>query len=346
MLGVTSAPIPIEAEAITSDWLSNALGVEVTIRDHEAVGTGQMGTSTRFHLDGPSDAPRTVVVKSPATEAAVRELGATAYQREVGFYRDVAQTIDAAVPRCHHAAIDESGQAFALVLQDLAPAQQGDQIRGCNQEEAASALTTMARIHASTWGGAHIAELPWLAERTGVSLADFMGIAYATFRERFVDRLDPTSWPALEAFSLEANAWLEAEPASRAAVHGDFRLDNLLFPPDGSAAWIVDWQTVSNACPARDLAYFLGNSLTVADRRAQERSLVDHYVAELASAGVDYSSDQAWDEMRHGVFQGPLVTMLGAFTASKTERGESMFTAMADRCVAFIGDLDALDVLT
>ena len=128
-------------------------------------------------------------------------------------------------------------------------------------------------------------------------------------------------------------------------MHGDFRLDNLLFRPDGEPAWIVDWQTVSYACPARDLAYFLGNSLTVSDRRAHEHDLVDHYVAELARAGVSYAADQAWHEMRHGAFQGPLVTMLGAFAASRTDRSEGMFAAMADRCATFITDLGALDTL-
>ena len=43
-------------------------------------------------------------------------------------------------------------------------------------------------------------------------------------------------------------------------IHGDYRLDNLMFPPHGTGVVAVDWQTLAVAPPARDLAYFLATS--------------------------------------------------------------------------------------
>ncbi|MDQ4054083.1 MAG: choline kinase family protein [Actinomycetota bacterium] len=49
---------------------------------------------------------------------------------------------------------------------------------------------------------------------------------------------------------------------------------NLLFPPDGADGVVaVDWQTLSLALPARDLAYLLGTG-PAPDGRAHERDLL------------------------------------------------------------------------
>ena len=127
-------------------------------------------------------------------------------------------------------------------------------------------------------------------------------------------------------------------------MHGDYRLDNLLFPPDGGPGVVaVDFQTLSLALPARDLAYFLGTSLTVEDRRAHERDLVAAYHAALTSYGVvDYSLEQCWDDYVFAMIQGPLVSIFGCAYGARTERGDRMFAAMIARSCAAIRDLDTL----
>ncbi len=42
-------------------------------------------------------------------------------------------------------------------------------------------------------------------------------------------------------------------------MHGDYRLDNMLFDPDRTRVTVVDWQTLGSGLPARDLAYFTGD---------------------------------------------------------------------------------------
>ena len=55
----------------------------------------------------------------------------------------------------------------------------------------------------------------------------------------------------------------------RGLVHGDYRLDNMLFGTAGAdrALTVVDWQTVSWGPALTDLAYFLGCALPAQDRR-------------------------------------------------------------------------------
>jgi len=62
-------------------------------------------------------------------------------------------------------------------------------------------------------------------------------------------------------------------------VHGDYRLDNLLFRRGGCGAplTVVIGQTVTWAPAMTDLAYFLGCALPVEDRRAHYDALLDDY---------------------------------------------------------------------
>ncbi len=128
-------------------------------------------------------------------------------------------------------------------------------------------------------------------------------------------------------------------------VHGDYRLDNLLFatPAGGPPCTAVDWQLVAVGLPARDLGFFLGTGLPHDERARHERDLVAAYHHTLVAHGVDgYSPEECWDDYRTGLFQGPLITVLGAMYATRTERGDEMFVTMTDRCCRAIRDADAL----
>ncbi len=138
--------------------------------------------------------------------------------------------------------------------------------------------------------------------------------------------------------------WLLGRTERFGLVHGDYRLDNLLFPPDGGPGVVaVDWQTLSLALPARDLAYFLGTSLSVDDRRAHERDLVAAYHAALTSYGVSgLLARGLLGRLRFAMIQGPLVSIFGCAYGTRTERGDRMFAAMVARSCAAIRDLDTL----
>lgn len=82
------------------------------------------------------------------------------------------------------------------------------------------------------------------------------------------------------------------------------------------------------------------------DYAAGEKGIVDQYHQRLVELGVDgYSAERCWEDYRYGLFQGPFITVLGAFVAQPTARGDEMFTVMAERSAAAITDLNAMSLL-
>jgi thiamine kinase-like enzyme len=129
-------------------------------------------------------------------------------------------------------------------------------------------------------------------------------------------------------------------------MHGDYRLDNMLFDPERTRITVVDWQTIGVGLPARDLAYFTATSLEPTVRAEVERDLVEHYHRALIGYGVrDYDLDTCWNDYRLGVVQVPLLVALGTAFASSTERGDEMMLAMLSRGCRAIRDLGTLDLI-
>ncbi|MGH3678476.1 MAG: phosphotransferase family protein, partial [Mycobacterium sp.] len=129
-------------------------------------------------------------------------------------------------------------------------------------------------------------------------------------------------------------------------MHGDYRLDNMLFDPDGSRVTVVDWQTVGLGLPARDLAYFTGTSLVPEVRSAIEEDLVGAYHRALLGYGVtDYDLETCWRDYRLGVVQVPLLSALGCAFAASTERGDEMMVVMLERGCRAIRELETLELI-
>ena len=84
-----------------------------------------------------------MVAKLPAADETSRATGVAmrSYEKEVRFYQELADDLSIATPRVFHAALDPDDLSrFVLLLEDLAPADQGDQLVGCSPAVAASAL--------------------------------------------------------------------------------------------------------------------------------------------------------------------------------------------------------------
>src|SRR5262249_7622727 len=159
---------------VTPAWLTTTLrashsvdGAHVVAMRSEVVGTGQMGLSVRYALDW-SDrspgSPASVVCKfaSPDPTSRATGLALRTYEVDVSFYRPLASAVHIRTPQCPFADIDLSSGEFVLVLEDLAPAAQGDQMAGCTVTQAALALDELAKLHAPRWGDERLAALSWL----------------------------------------------------------------------------------------------------------------------------------------------------------------------------------------
>ena len=342
--------------AVTALWLNQVLracGHDVSIAaiHRESVGTGQMAHNERyrFTFDGDAgDAPTSVVIKFPSPSEESRAAGgAGGYRNEVRFYTDLAAGLSVAVPACLHGAVTDDSTSFTLVLEDLAPARQGDQIRGAADDQILAAVENLAGLHAPRWGDPSLADIDWLRSSGGEAVA-YVELFTPMFVDRYRDRLSEQARMVFEEFGAKSAAWIDREPPVPTLVHGDYRLDNLMFSTTAGGAPVtaVDWQTIGVGCGLRDVAYLLGNSSEPEARRRHEAEALDRYRGAMAGLGVDLTADEIMAMYRHGTFQGPFITMLGSIAVGQTERGDDMFMAMAERSAAQIIDLDALDVIS
>jgi hypothetical protein len=353
-------PVVTEPEQLTPEWLTAALSVtggEVNVREVRAqrIGSGQIGSCHRLDLTG-EGTPSSLVAKLPTPDAATRELLVGVYRTEVRFYTEIAPTVDVATPHCHYGAMSEDSPGFTLLLEDVQEAEQGDQLRGCSPGEAATAAANLAGLHGPRWCDQSLLEIEGLS-LNGEEDAQLLGELYHDAVEEFLGRLgyrfDPDDRRTLRESVEVAAAWSVARRERFALVHGDYRLDNLLFSArehsDGSAArpivTAVDWQTLGLGLPARDVAFLLGTGMRVEDRRQHERELVGTYHRELLAHGVDgHSLEECWDDYRFAMLQGPLISVFGCAYGTRTPRGDDMFTVMAQRSCAAIRDLGTLDL--
>ena len=345
----------IDGPAITADWLTSALRAsipDVAVRavEIEKIGTGQTGANYRLHLD--ADAlPPTLVAKTAAGDRAARERVSQGYRSEVGFYTVLRDQVQIRTPRCWHAEISDDNCTFVLLLDDLAPARPGVQADGCTIEQARDSVRNLAGLHAPLWNSPSLFEhRDFLGSMTG-DRAEFLGgitqSASEVFCERYADELGDDA-ATLRASAALTGRWVGVGTGVVSLLHGDYRLDNLMFPntPDraGDGVYAVDWQTLTVAPPGRDLGYFLATSLLVDDRRTHQDALIDEYIEALRRLGAEITREQCDVEVRLGLLQAPMITMIGAAyaTAERSASADAMFLAMATRAAAALRDLDSL----
>ncbi|HEX6417636.1 MAG TPA: phosphotransferase [Acidimicrobiales bacterium] len=347
-------PVVDDARQLTPAWFDAVLGTAgaptaVRAVRAEPVGTGQMATTVRAGLESVDGTARSVVVKYARGDVESTMAG-MAYAKEVAFYTELGHRVAVRTPRCLYAAIADDTLRFTLVLEDLADARQGDQIAGCAVDAAEAALVNLAGLHGPTWCDRDLRARSWLGRDPSITpelMAPVLTMAADAFAERFAADLDPDEAAVLDTARELLAGWMFDEGERFAVVHGDYRLDNLLFPegdPGGVAA--VDWQTASAGPPARDLAYFLSTCLVVDDRRRHEQDLVATYHRALRAHGVGgYTLAECFDDYRAGMLHGPLIILLGRLTAGVTERGDEMFRVMWRRSAAAIHDLGTIDAV-
>ncbi len=361
---VRRPPLVAAPELVTSGWLTEVLqhagaidaATKVTSFEASSIGTGQVGANVRFVLtydDTGPDSPATVVCKfaSRDPDSAAAGVATLTYETEVAFYRDLADTVDISRPHCYFAEVEQGTANVVVVMEDLAPAEQGDQIAGCTAEQAALVVNEAARLHGPRWGDPTLNQLAWLdGSRTSEGVASMLGVIWEAFVERYRATLDPVTLetgPQLIALmpAIRAKAPLAPTP-----VHSDYRLDNMLFgtAEGGRPLTVVDWQTVRLGLGPGDVAYFLGNAFEPALRRSCERDLVARYHHSLVDdyAVDDYPFDECWDDYVRSSYNSLIMAIFASMMVGRTERGDAMFMAMANRSAQMAADLDAASVVS
>lgn len=360
-------PLVTDPDLVTPEWLTRVLrhagaidaATRVSSFEASPIGTGQVGANVRYALsyDRPHDrtgprAPATVVGKFSSRDEASAAAGVATltYETEVAFYRDLAHTVDISRPRCHFAAVRSGTADVVLVMEDIAPAEQGDQIAGCTVQQAGLAVEEAARLHGPRWGDPALNEFAWL-DRGGTveAMAAMYGAVWGAFTERYRDMLDPVTLEAGPQFAALTPELLADRSSPRTPVHSDYRLDNMLFGTGGAARplTVVDWQTVRLDAGPSDVAYFLGSAFEPERRRLCERDLLIRYHRALVEDyGVsDYPFDHCWRDYVRSSYGGLLMAAFASILVGRTDRGDAMFMAMANRSAQMAADLDAPAVI-
>lgn len=336
--------IPSHPAAIQPDWLSDRLRAsgalsngQVTAIRWEPIGTGQVGDSARFHLtyDREGVGPATVAGKFPAEDPNSRGTAAAfgLYAKEVGFYREIAPHLDVRVPEVLAAEIADDGVDFVLIFEDLGPARGGNQLASCSLADARAGIRQAAALHAPSWNNPALIGLDLVQPREEQSeqVKALYGNAQAIFRERYADSLEPEFMAICEELNEAKDHWFGRESETKSIVHGDFRLDNMLFDIKGGAEQIavLDWQTVASGNPMLDIGYFMGTGIGDELRRAHEDELLDLYCAEMTARGVPLTRDAIWDDYALGAIHGISTAVFSAAYVERTERGDANFLSMA-----------------
>lgn len=344
---------PTSPEAMSPAWLAKALGqAPEALRGFNVtkVGTGQMCDSFRLTLDWARDvdAPATIVAKCPSHDDASRHIAKLTgtYVKEVSWYRELAAGSGVAAPLCYHAEIADDDVDFVLILSDLAPAGQGDQLAGLGLAGLVPCIDAAAGLHALLWNDPRLDALPWLARDNGDVIRALFPQLYAGFRERYAERLDTEVLDLGAGIAERLDAYLSRQTAARTIVHGDLRIDNILFAPDGESCWLVDWQTLGRGSGATDLAYLVGTSIADPfERAAADRPAFDHWIAALEGRGVVPDTADLWADYRVGALSGYFMAVFASMSVERTERGDEMFAVMAERPARQALALGSLDLL-
>lgn len=268
-------PLPTDAADLTPEFLSGALGTEVTAVEllEHAFATNQRARITlTYATEGAG--PASLFVKLAPLDPAHREMiGATGMgEREAQFYVDVAPSANVLVPACAFAA--SQGDAFVLLLEDLAAFH-------ARFEDSAERNRVMPWSTAARPGTSEATS--GLMRRVLDENAGALTHSYRTIGELYVMH----------------HAWFDHiwHTGPDTYIHGDTHIGNVLL--DGDRVGFLDWSLSRTSTHLRDVSYFLTMSVDIEERRRDGRELLQGYLDVLrAHGGIDISFDDAWATYR------------------------------------------------
>ena len=130
-------------------------------------------------------------------------------------------------------------------------------------------------------------------------------------------------------------------------LHQDQHAGNWFAAADGHMG-LYDWQCIARGGWALDVAYAYMSNLTVEDRRAWERGLLEYYLEELRNHGGEPPPfEEAWLLYRQQVFHGLafwLIT-IGAGRFQPDMQPVEISRVNLERMTRAVMDLDAFSAL-
>lgn len=181
-----------------------------------------------------------------------------------------------------------------------------------------------------------------------------LGNALTTVRQRFGEEFPSilstvgdrllANWDKVAAERLTARLTL---------VHRDFHSGQMFFPSAKGGRFVVfDWQTVGAGHGADDLARIVAMGLSVSQREAHDRRLIELYSSLLDHGVVGYELEQCVLDFRLGLTSSLVTNMVAAATIdlefvrkAEAEWGVSLTDALFGRLAAAFEAHDVLSLL-
>lgn len=316
--------VPPSIEALTPEWLTAALCKDVPGARVLSVGSegGSDGSTSRRALtieynEGGVAAglPTSVYTKStPRWLSRAITVPSHALVGEAMFYDQIRPGLDIEAPLSYHMAVDQRSGRSMFLLEDVAKTKGvtfGDPTKVyIDRKNAESIVTLLGSMHGTMWE----------SSRFHTDLASIRGVLQwqvdlnhmINFPARSIIGIDRAAPVSPEAFlRRKAEVWpavmrsLEMhERAPQTFLHQDVHSRNWYVTPEGRMG-LYDWQCIGRGSWALDYAYATVSALTVEDRRAWERDLLELYLEQLAaSGGPKLTFDEAWLAYRQQIFHG------------------------------------------
>ena len=294
------------------------------------------------------DLPKSVVIKFPPERDENKSFGSNwgVYEREIRFYRELAQRSPIRVPKCYFTVLDDSNNNFLLMLEDAGDWIQGDQVDGLTINQTKSAVIAIAKFHGYWWDSKDLEKLTWVPEENRDHVHSFNDNWYE-FKEEHSDILDDQD---IYAGDLIAQSGQRIEDLSkigpRTIIHYDFRADNMMFNEQDEIL-IVDWQTALISFGAFDVGRAVcGSHHGVIDKKQHIEFLELWYQVLLDSGVTNYTFEEAWSDYRLGIILSSYVPVSAHhFLSHEGSRGTSILKAMIKRIFYAFHECDVLELL-
>jgi hypothetical protein len=226
----------------------------------------------------------------------------------------------------------------------------GDMIATATPEQAELAFAELVKLQAPLWNDPQLRSLTWLADPSRAQLLfDSVAPAVEAFKAAYGDRLEPEHVALVERLAPKASSWpARALVDPLVVVHGDFRLDNMLFgtAPGSAPISILDWQACRLGPPLLDHSIFLSSCMRAEDRRAHERDLLRGYHQGLLDAGVrDFTFEDCLESYRISSLYPLLLTVCMSMFLAHTDRDREVWTQLLRGSAEMVQDLGAAELL-
>ncbi len=227
--------------------------------------------------------------------------------RESDFYAQIAPLLSMRTPSCVALVTDRVNCRCILIMTDMIAAGVHfyDALEPFTVDQVAETLDQLARLHARP---DLLADREWIPCRLENLLRNGLHITWERVQELMYDeRRADLSARTLDAGLLQKGMLALAErnrTLPQTLLHGDCHPGNVYRTATGRMGF-TDWQLIQHGHWSLDVSYHIASVLPVAVAEREERALLNHYLAALASHGGEKPGrEEAWGEYRRATVYG------------------------------------------